>query len=100
MFFAPAHKGAHVTELIQSSMENLGNVAYVFANLIRFKFQSLRDLEKGSPLLTALEQRSEKALASGHAKLVVAKRIVCASQDRVVSNQQFLEDPLPLLLKT
>lgn len=94
VLFAPAHKGARVSELIQSAFGPLGPFGAVAAKFLEFRQPVLRGLKPGSEVLKDLSDETEKALAD-KADYHVACKVVWAAGDRVVLNQTFGRDATP-----
>jgi hypothetical protein len=97
LFFAPAHAGSSIPLLIASGFGLTFPGAKTIGMLASIWYQSLRDLEVGSPFLKKLaddcrqlrEARSERSASLGHLHAVVYH----AQNDRVVSQNDFDQDP-------
>jgi hypothetical protein len=87
--FAPAHRGAQITYLVQTGvgflrwLSPLKAVAYT-------KSPVLRDLEKDSPYLEDLLARAEKI---GNHCTTTARFVAHAANDPVVFHDRFFQDP-------
>jgi pimeloyl-ACP methyl ester carboxylesterase len=98
LFFAPAHSGSAIPLLIGAGLglDFLPGAKFL-GTLARDWFQSLRDLEEGSPFLRKLaddckrirEGRTEHNAPIGHIRAIVYH----AQHDRVVSQNDFDNDP-------
>jgi hypothetical protein len=98
LFFAPAHCGSAIPLLIGSGLGlDFLPGAKAVGSLARLWFQSLRDLEEGSPALVKLandckrlrEERTERKASVRHLRATVYH----AHNDRVVSQNDFDRDP-------
>jgi pimeloyl-ACP methyl ester carboxylesterase len=89
--FAPAHSGANILELIQ--IAGGGGLSVFLRPLIAAGFflsPSLKDLEVGSVYLNKLR---DDATFIGEHNTTVAKLVVHASEDRIVTHNTFFRDP-------
>jgi pimeloyl-ACP methyl ester carboxylesterase len=89
VFYAPAHMGSRITQLVSETLLGLPYVAGV-GGIAKWRLKVLNDLEEKSELLNLLRQRTEKASRS--APQLRARAIVVTKDDGVVINTEFLED--------
>jgi pimeloyl-ACP methyl ester carboxylesterase len=97
LFFAPAHAGSSIPRLIASGFKLDFPGAELIGSLASVWFQSLRDLEVGSPFLVKLlndcrelrEARTIRRAPISHLRALVYH----AQNDRVVSQNDFDQDP-------
>ena len=87
VLFAPAHLGADVIKLANSAFPIIGA-------LMKFRWQSLLDLECKSETLAALLKDTESLISDGNQSLI-AKKVILADHDDIVSPNRFLSDPNP-----
>ena len=95
VFFAPAHMGAKVVQLVQEAA--IGTFG-ILAAYWRFKSPLIDELKEGSALLQTLRERTVHAIQTGYSPYLVAKQVVIAEKDRIVSNLPFPFDPPALTL--
>jgi pimeloyl-ACP methyl ester carboxylesterase len=91
VLFAPAHMGAHITNL--SSL--LTGPVYLAYGLFKARFQVVYDLEPGSPTLTKLLDDSKDVINTGQGAFAIARKVIWAERDNIVKQLQFANDPLP-----
>jgi pimeloyl-ACP methyl ester carboxylesterase len=89
--YAPAHKGAHVLELVSSAMSLFNAPVSAIA---KWRFPVLLDLEQGSEVLQELATQTTDAIEQGHTSLG-AKLIVIAEEDAVVNTNVFCKHDHP-----
>jgi pimeloyl-ACP methyl ester carboxylesterase len=94
VLFAPAHKGAVVSEL---ALEAIGRFPFLrfFAALIQFRSPLVKQLRPGSRELTSLLKDTENACQGSANRHLVATRVIVAEHERVVANETFAFDPPP-----
>ncbi|WP_426536942.1 esterase/lipase family protein [Bradyrhizobium sp. McL0615] len=97
LFFAPAHAGSSIPRLIASGFNLNFPCAELIGSLASVCFQSLRDLEVGSPFLVKLAndcRELREARTKRHAPINHLRALVYHAQnDRVVSQNGFDQDP-------
>jgi pimeloyl-ACP methyl ester carboxylesterase len=88
VLFAPAHLGADIISLAgQSIFGPVVPVAMWFSPV-------LKELKENSQMLQRLRNDTERAIqAAGTASHLVARRVVQAPRDTIVTNVRFCEDP-------
>ena len=92
ILFAPAHAGANILALASLAM---GVVRFFPVEaLFRYHFQVLQDLGEDCQTLTQLAELTRRAIKRG-ARNLIAKRVIHAGQDKVVSPATFCSDPVP-----
>jgi hypothetical protein len=92
VLFAPAHKGARVTELALSVATHFRFLA-LFAGLARFKSPLIDQLKKDSNELIKLEKETAAELKNAANKHLIARRVCIAERENVVFNDTFCQDP-------
>jgi pimeloyl-ACP methyl ester carboxylesterase len=91
-FFAPAHMGANVIELVSEALTSLPYIGGILAPFIKHKAAVLNDLQAGSPTLNLLLQDVQQELAKGPAPHLLAK-VWSAEWENVVNVARFPPDP-------
>lgn len=95
VLYAPAHMGADVAALATGFLTgmNLPGIAGV-SQIAQYVFQVLQDLLPGSQTLMLLEERTRIEIATrGPASYLVARKVLLADNDKVVSPNPFVDDP-------
>lgn len=93
VLFAPAHRGARVTELALEA-SSFGFLR-LFSPVIRFQSPLIDALKRDSPTLTKLADDTRASIAAGNTHLIAAK-VVLAHYERIVENEPFCDDPPPV----
>jgi pimeloyl-ACP methyl ester carboxylesterase len=97
--FAPAHMGATDITKLATAVPNLfGRVGAVMSSIVRWKVQTLREVEEGSTTLSALMIERTESLAAcderdsstGH---LIAKQVYFGDDENVVAMNRFCRDP-------
>jgi pimeloyl-ACP methyl ester carboxylesterase len=92
VLYAPAHMGARVVDLARETTGFLRS----FVTTFRFASPLLDELNPESPMLKALQQKTADAINAGNSQYLIAKKVVIAEQERIVTNLSFLQDPPPV----
>jgi pimeloyl-ACP methyl ester carboxylesterase len=97
ILFAPAHMGATDVRNLPAAMADFaGPFSPLLGYLVRWRVQTLRELESGSPTLMRLQQATAQAFAArkrgtkGH---LVAERVLFGDNENVVDMNPFFKDP-------
>jgi pimeloyl-ACP methyl ester carboxylesterase len=90
--FAPAHRGARVTEL---AMEALSFWSFIkpFSAFLRFQSPLIDQLRRGSDTLKTLHDETMEATRNGANPHLKAVRVLIAQYERIVDNIRFANDP-------
>jgi pimeloyl-ACP methyl ester carboxylesterase len=88
VLFAPAHMGANVVKLALSVISGFPFLALAGC-LMRFKSPLIDQLNKNSDELRALRQETARALKAGNCNYLVARRVIHAEYEKIVSNMKF-----------
>ena len=94
VLYAPAHMGARVVRLALES--RLGILSSVVSSFIRFSSPLIDELAPGSQELQALQQKTLAAINAGDSPYLIAKKVVFAAKERIVTNLPFPQDPAPI----
>jgi pimeloyl-ACP methyl ester carboxylesterase len=89
VLFAPAHMGAHITNL-GSLLTGPLRLLYGF---FQARFQVTYDLTPGSSTLTNLLNDTTNVLNTGSGSFVVAKKVIWPEIDNIVIQMKFASDP-------
>jgi pimeloyl-ACP methyl ester carboxylesterase len=94
VLFAPAHTGASAVDLFLE----VSGYKYLqpFSVFARFKSPLIEQLGKGSPTLTKLLEDTTKLCAGNANQHLVAKKVVLATRENIVRNDNFGDDPSPV----
>jgi pimeloyl-ACP methyl ester carboxylesterase len=92
ILFAPAHMGASVVTLALSVISGLPFLMLA-AGVIRFQSPLIDQLKKGSDELKNLGEQTKKALGTGKCDCLIARKVIHAEDEKIVSNLQFCSDP-------
>ena len=92
VLFAPAHMGASIVKLALSVVSGLPFLALA-TGVLRFKSPLIDQLNKGSDELRALQNDTKRALAAGNCDYLIAKKVIHAEYETIVSNMHFCSDP-------
>lgn len=90
-FFAPAHTGVSIIELLKETYKYSGPLMKGF-------YPCLKDLEEESLTIQDM-QRDYKSLDDNIKKKLIAKGIVLGEKDNVVNPNRFQDDPIPVQIK-
>jgi hypothetical protein len=93
--YAPAHMGAIIPELIKDGFGLLGSIGTFLHTTLRNRYQAIDDLEVDSRALAQLRQFQEEALKEPGSSRYPARKVIWASDERVVHNDFFPGDPDP-----
>jgi pimeloyl-ACP methyl ester carboxylesterase len=91
VLFAPAHLGAMNIEDFVTEIASIFRAKWVVAGA-KVRWPVLKDLRKGSDLLTELASGTQKAVVGGKADFLRAKKVVFGEFDRVVFVDNFCGD--------
>jgi alpha-beta hydrolase superfamily lysophospholipase len=94
VLYAPAHKGAYVADLAVESVSSFWFLK-LFAAGVRFKSPLIDELRKESPMLKKLLEDTQAATKDPANRHLVAKRVILAEYDNIVTNEAFGDDPPP-----
>lgn len=94
VLYAPAHKGASVTDLALEAASGFGFTRF-FGSFARFESPLIDQLKPDSKDLAGLAIETEKALEQGGNRHLVALRVVIAEFEKIVRNETFCDDPPP-----
>jgi len=94
VLYAPAHKGAKVTEL---ALEVASSFTFLklFGIVARFESPLIDQLKPESQSLKALLEDTEIATKDGANTHLVARKVVIAEYEKIVQNESFGKDPPP-----
>lgn len=92
VLFAPAHKGARVTELALEVSTHFRFLS-LFSAAARFKSPLIDQLRRDSKELTKLEDETRAKLKDGINKHLIAHKVCIAEREHIVYNDPFCEDP-------
>jgi alpha-beta hydrolase superfamily lysophospholipase len=95
VLFAPAHKGADVPKLALEAIDGF-KFLKLLAGFLKFKSPLVGQLTKGSDELRFLEVETLKALSTGGNRHLIAKKVIIAQYEKIVSNLKFGDDPDPV----
>lgn len=93
ILFAPAHKGASSSLSALISGKALPGLWKLISVAAGYKIPALKELESSSKLLRELEEETLKLITSKIESFTIAKEVIWASYDRVVTPQRFGKDP-------
>jgi len=93
VLYAPAHMGASIVKLLQ---ETIGGVFGVITAYFRFNSPLIDELKEGSAHLLALREKTIAAIEAGDSSYLIAKQVVFADRDAIVTNLPFGQDPPPV----
>ncbi len=91
IFFAPADMGAHLPNLIQEALFPFFPLRLVLG-FYKLYAQVIRDVEVGSPILNRLRSDTQESLQKDPIAPLLATKVVFASDERVVIQDNFLPD--------
>ncbi len=94
LLFAPAHTGARVQKLAKEVLSGWGAL---IPSIAKYQYPVYEDLEPDSQFIKTLIDETKKLLANNY-KCNIAKKVVWAEKDRVVSQINFCDDPDPELI--
>jgi hypothetical protein len=94
ILFAPAHLGANVLNLIAQTHVLSGLLGFA----LRYRYQTLTDLEPQSQTLAQLAAETRAALGSGPNAFLTARLVCFGDGDKVVDPNRFVQDPDPDIL--
>jgi alpha-beta hydrolase superfamily lysophospholipase len=97
VLFAPAHSGSYAAAITSAALSSQGwQLLKLAASAAQYKLPLLTDLQKGSVVLTRLEQDTRRALdaAPDQRSHLVPDSVIWANDDLVVINAPFCDDPL------
>jgi pimeloyl-ACP methyl ester carboxylesterase len=92
VLYAPAHMGANVVGLALEAT-SLFRFLKLFGSFVRFTSPLIDQLRSDSPHLKQLLDDTIAAIANGNNTHLIAKQVVIASRERIVSNSRFGNDP-------
>lgn len=92
VLFAPAHMGANVVALALSVISGLPFLMLA-AGVWRFQSPLVDQLMKDSAELRTLGEETRRVLAEGKCHCLVAKTVIHAEHEKIVSNIKFCSDP-------
>lgn len=92
VLYAPAHKGARVRELALETISSLPFVKY-FQGFARFASPLIDQLAPDSDELKALLNETLSACVNGRNGHLIARMVVIAEYEKIVTNQTFGNDP-------
>jgi len=92
VLFAPAHRGADIVSLAQQGLTGLTWGMSLFTSAVKYRAQALLDLEPQCQTLQDIESRTQNALTSGNNDGLVARKVLHAESDKVVSPNKFCQD--------
>lgn len=95
VLFAPAHTGARINNLVKVVFTGL---AGIFSAVAKFKYPVYEDLDEGSQFIKTLQDETKKLLADPKNSCHIAKRVVWAENDPVITQIYFCDDPDPDLV--
>jgi pimeloyl-ACP methyl ester carboxylesterase len=95
MFFAPAHRGAHVKSLAADAFSDVPVLRALFT-LGRFRSPLIDQLAEDSDTLVELQRRTAKASGGALTSCVRPVKVVIADRERIVVNLPFPGDPTPV----
>ena len=92
VLFAPAHKGARVTQL---ALETAGHFRFLalLTGLYKFKSPLVGQLAKDSEELKELESETMAQLSGGKNRHLIAHLVCIAEKEHIVFNEKFCMDP-------
>lgn len=98
VLYAPAHTGADVVKL---ALETAGPFKFLAAlgGLVRFASPLIDQLRPDSAHLAQLRTLTSEALQAPGNEHLIAKRVLIAQHERVVSNTTFCSDPEPTSIR-
>jgi pimeloyl-ACP methyl ester carboxylesterase len=94
VLYAPAHKGASIVQLALQAASPFPFLNFFAAGLSFFS-PLIEQLKPGSPILTTLQQETLEARKEGANPHLVAKKVIIAEYEKVVTNETFGDDPPP-----
>lgn len=94
VLYAPAHRGASVTDL---ALEVASSFTFLklFGAGARFVSPLVNQLKPDSPDLKRLLEETERARQGGANSHLVARKVVIAEYEKIVRNETFADDPPP-----
>jgi pimeloyl-ACP methyl ester carboxylesterase len=98
VLYAPAHKGAKVSQLISELGAGDGTISTILRLMgLGAKHASplIDELKEGGTDLQLLLDETNKALAAGGGSSLIARKVVIAERERIVVNRRFAQDPWP-----
>jgi pimeloyl-ACP methyl ester carboxylesterase len=95
--FAPAHRGANVTDL---AIEAVSNWSFLkpFSALMRFQSPLIDQLRRGSDVLKILQDETVELTKNGANSHLKAVLVLIAQYERIVDNIRFANDPPPITI--
>lgn len=90
LLFAPAHTGARVQKLAK---EVLSGWTALISPFVTYQYPVYEDLEPGSQFIATLVDETKKLLADKKYPCNIARKVIWAERDRVVSQINFCDDP-------
>ena len=97
VLYAPAHMGARVVALAIETSSSIPILKY-FCSLVRFSSPLVEQLQPGSAVLQALKTDTLSAIVNKNNKHLVAKKVIIAEYEKIVSNDTFAGDPPPVAI--
>jgi pimeloyl-ACP methyl ester carboxylesterase len=95
VLFAPAHRGARVQNIVSESLPVIGKI---LAGLSKLFIPVLEDLEPNSQTILNLIADSQNYLNQNEGNFTIAHSVVWASNEIVVHNDTFCNDPVASLI--
>jgi len=95
VLFAPAHRGARIQKLVTESLPAIGKI---LSGLGFITIPILDDLKPDSLTIQNLIQDSLNLLKNKQGDFTIATQIIWANKEIVVHNEQFCNDPVPVLI--
>lgn len=97
VLYAPAHIGARVVDLALEAASSFRFVG-LFGFGVRFQSPLIDQLRPGSQSLSQLLEDTRLAIRDGANEHLIARMVVIAEYERIVSNQTFCNDPAPIAI--
>lgn len=97
LLFAPAHRGAPLIELLKQTLDGYLFIKFMWS-IKRFKSPLIEQLHPGSYTLNKLLEDTKRITEVNPQSCLIAKKVVIAELDNVVSNEPFGDDPLPFTI--
>jgi alpha-beta hydrolase superfamily lysophospholipase len=94
VLFAPAHKGARAVDLAMEALSWITPLKFCKI-FISFNSPITEQLKPGSQTLKDLLEETNTATKNGGNPHLIAKKVVIAQYDKIVTNERFGNDPPP-----